>query len=515
MFAIDQSNTSTQFGDMKVSAETQNGWDAARFRREKALRYYSGQIFTETIPVEDPGETAPLLYPVGLNIVKMITLAITDATFGEWDTEIMMFEPRKSIEVSDGLKNASKLAMDMVASSNGASTFWEMDFNRNLYGAGVLRISQSMNAYPYIKWANYPVDGFFPIFDPENPDVLLECYAQNYLTEEQVRNKYRIDPLTLTAVTTPGSLVGNYYIRTEHWTLHEYEVLINGAKIPAYSGQNPWGVIPFVYIPRMRTIDWMGESVVEDLFTVQDELNMRVADIGEELNYNSHPIRWGRNLPMNFDSKNFPLGANVMWNLGKAYGSGVGDPEVGMLQSDHPVPEAAFSYIKFVYDWARTSSSAPPVAFGEDNGGGQRSGATLEIRLWPMLKSIRRSRSYLETGLQRALFVSGKILAQRKFSDVGKDVIDSLVNGQINPVFHRILPRDQATVVDEVVKLLSTNPPSISLETAQTILGRGQSEISHIEDTIELRQKIDQRAAENAAKIAEANKPEETKAPIE
>lgn len=510
MFSIDQSNTSTQFGDMKVSHETRNGWDDARFRRDKALRYYSGQIFLETIATDDPNEKTPLLYPVGLNIIKMLTLAITDATFGEWDTDIMMFEPRKSIETSDGLKNTSKWAMDMLAASNGSSSLWELDFNRNLYGAGVLRISHSLNVYPYIKWSNYPVDGFFPIFDPENPDVLLECYAQNYLTEEQVREKYHVDPEKFANVMVPSPMLGNYYIRTEHWTLKEYEVLINGTKIEAYSGINPWGIIPFVYIPRMRTIDWMGEGIAEDLYSVQDELNMRVADIGEELNYNSHPIRWGRNLPMNFDSKNFPLGANVMWNLGRAYGSGVGDPEVGMLQSDHPVPEAAFSYIKFIYDWARTSSSAPPVAFGEDNGGGQRSGATLEIRLWPMLKSIRRSRSYLETGLLRALYVSGKILAQRKFSDVGNDIFDSLLNGQIAPVFHRILPRDQATVVDEVVKLLSTNPPSISLETAQTILGRGQSEISHIEDTIALQEKIAQRAAENAAKIAEASKPDES-----
>jgi hypothetical protein len=34
--------------------------------------------------------------------------------------------------------------------------------------------------------------------------------------------------------------------------------------------------------------------------------------------------------------------------------------------------------------------------------------------------------------------------------------------------------------VDEVVKLLSTTPPAISLETAQEALGRGMSEVTRI-----------------------------------
>jgi hypothetical protein len=144
------------------------------------------------------------------------------------------------------------------------------------------------------------------------------------------------------------------------------------------------------------------------------------------------------------------------------------------------VPEAAFKHIQFVYDWVRTSSFAPPIAFGEDNGGGQRSGVTLEIRLWPLLKAVRRSRSYLTTGLMRATRITGRILSQKKFSDVDKRVIQGLLEGDLTTQYHHVLPRDQAAVVDEVVKLLSTNPPAISLETSQEILGRGMSEVTRI-----------------------------------
>jgi hypothetical protein len=151
-----------------------------------------------------------------------------------------------------------------------------------------------------------------------------------------------------------------------------------------------------------------------------------------------------------------------------------------MLQSSSPVPDAAFKHIDFIYNWARTSSFAPPIAFGDDNGGGQRSGVTLELRLWPMLKSIRRSRSYMTDGIHRAMKITAMILKQKNFKDVDRQVIDGLLMDDITPQFHHILPKDQPAVVDEVVKLLSTNPPSISLETAQEALGRGVGEVQRI-----------------------------------
>ncbi len=505
MLPVNPDSISPQFGDNKISTETRAGWDDARARRDKAIRYYSGAVFDERVVTDDANEDAPLMYPVALNLVKMIVLGLTDATYGEWEDQIVMFEGRKSSRGDGGIQAASEFMSAVMNKSNSQSSFWELDFSRNLYGAGVLKVSPSLNAWPFVKWTVFPIDGFYPIFNPEDPDILIECYAMSLLTAEQVRQVYGIDPDTLQTVPVPGGIPGAYYVKTEHWTNSVYETYLNGMSIPAYSGINPWGVVPFIYIPRMRTIDWNGESAVDDLYATQDELNTRVADIGDELAYNSHPIRWGRNMPVSFDAKNFPLGANAFWNLGREFGNGTSAPEVGILQTDNPVPTAAFSHVNFIYDWARVSSFAPPVAFGEDDGGGQRSGVTLEIRLWPMLKALRRSRSYLATGLQRALFVTGKILAQRGYTGVDASISSTLMDGKVIPVFHRVLPRDQVAAVDEVVKLMSTEPPSVSMETAQTILGRGVGELERIQETIALKQKLAAAAAKVEAE-ASANK---------
>jgi hypothetical protein len=434
---------------------------------EKARRYYDGDIFRERVSVETGEDDAPLLYPVGINLVKLLTLSMTDSMLGEHDdSDPILFVARNNGK-TDHLQSTLAYLSSVLSFSHAGSMLWEMEFSRNLHGAGVFRIAPNLGRAPFIRWSSIPVQSFYPIFHPEDPDTLLEAWIITGMTQDQVRGLYGIDS------------TNQLPVKIEHWTLSTYETFIDGKKVSLYSGRNPYGLIPFVYVPRVRTTDWYGESLVKDLYASQDELNMRLADIGDTLNFNSHPIMWGRNLPKGFTAKNFPLGSNSLWDLGRAFG-GSNEPEVGMMQSDNPVPDAAFKHIQFLYDWARTSSFAPPIAFGEDSGGGQRSGVTLEIRLWPLLKAIRRSRAYLTTGITQAINITGKILEQKKISTIPKEVVSGLLSGEVTTQYHHVLPRDQAAIVDEVVKLLSTTPPTISLETAQEELGRGSSEVTRV-----------------------------------
>jgi hypothetical protein len=462
--------TPDQLGDFaRVSPLLRSSWDAVRYSHQKAAEYYSGVVFQKKVETEVGEDGAPLLYPVGINLVKMIIQSMTDATYGEFDDErsVVLWKAQTSKEVSEAEKAAIDYATVLLEDSNAASMLWELDFDRNLYGAGVLRISPDLPKRAHIKWSKVPLDGFYPVFDPTDPDIVLECWQVTQILAEQAREIYGID----TSDQTP-------LVKIEHWTASNYETLINGKRMDAYSGVNPWGVVPYVYIPRMRSIDWWGESLAEDIYAPQDEMNARIADAGEALSYHSHPIYYGHDLPNNFDTKNYPLDPSSFWDLGRTRGTDT--PEVGMLTNDTPVAESTFKYINFLYDWTRTAASAPPIAFGEDNGGGQRSGITLEIRLWPMLKAVRRSRSYLSTGFARALQITGLMLKQKKFTDVPAGVADLLIGRRILPVFNSVLPRDEAALVDEVVKLLSTPIPAISLESAEMVLGRGQAEVDKI-----------------------------------
>jgi len=482
-----------------LTEQTRWTWDQFLAIYERLRWYFDGDVFKETVPQEAGShEEAPLLFPVALNLVKMLCISQADSTFGEWEEQPVQFGVRRDQQSTAADEAAIDLAAMIMDNSNAPSMLWELDLDRQVYGGGVLQITPALNMPGHVRWSRFPVDGFFPIWDPDDPDELLEVYTVMVMSPEQARAKY-------------GYQANREIVqRVTRWTRSAYDSYLDGNQISSYSGVNPWGVIPFVYIPRLRTTRWMGDSLAEDVISTQDEINMRIADISEAVNYNTHPVRWGYNLPRNFDSDNYPIGPNSFWNLGRTLGNNP-EPKVGMLEAQNPLPQGTFDHLNFLYDWSRTSVFAPPIAFGEDNGGGQRSGDTLEIRMWPLLKATRRSRSYLAAGIQRAMRISALILQQKKLSDVSSRALDSILTRRIGPRFARILPRDQQKAVDEVVKLLSTEPPSISLETSQTVLGRGPGEVARIKADIkdkELQKPIDPLTQ---AKMNQIGKPQQQK----
>jgi hypothetical protein len=456
-----------------LNSDTRDMWEAELMRLENARYYFDGLVFEEKVDLEAGVTDTPLLYPVGMNLVKMLCLAQADSTYGEWEETPVRFAIYRNKTGSAADTEALELASDILANSQAQSMLWELELDRNVFGGAAIKIFPDLSNPPYIRWTRVPRQMFFPIWDPDSPDELLEVYIAVPMTQEQAKAKYGLNEPTRETIW-----------RVEHWTRKYYENTLDGKRIAEFSGVNPWGIVPFQYIPRLRFNNWWGESLVKDVAPVQDELNMRAADVGEAINYNAHPTRWGMNMPRNFNAKNFPIGSNSFWDLGRSIGSSP-PPQVGMLESKSAVAPGVFEYVNFLYDWSRTSVFAPPIAFGEDNGGGQRSGITLEIRMWPLIKATRRSRAYLFSGIQRALKTSAKILQQKRFEDIPIRPLDSIAQGRIVPVFDPIMPRDQAALVDKVVKLMSTDPPSISLETAQVILGRGVSEVEKIRDMLE------------------------------
>jgi hypothetical protein len=453
----------------RITSNTALAWESEISNREKYRFYYDGLVFKDRLPMEVDDDVPVLMYPVGLNLVKMLTLSQTDSLFGEWDEDIVSFEMRKEERLDSPGMQAIRIAQGILRSSNANARLWEVGFDGNLYGGGAIKVTPNHRKPGRIEWFHVPLQNFFPVWDPDDPDLLLECYVVTPMNAEQARIRY--------GYTGSAELV----TRVEHWTPSQYENKIEGKRIDAYSGINPWGFVPFVYIPRFRSTNWWGDGVAQDIIPVQDELNARVADIGEAINYNAHPVRWGRNLPRGFNVRNFPIGSNAMWDLGRTLGNAP-PPEVGMLEATAAVSQGTHDYVNFLYDWSRTSSFAPPVAFGDDDGGGQRSGATLEIRMWPLIKSVRRQRAFLGIGIQTAMQMSALILKQKQYSDIPVRPLERLAEGSVVPKFADIMPRDHQAIVDEVVKLLSTDPPSISPESAQKALGRGPGEVERIKE---------------------------------
>jgi len=453
-----------------VSGATRMTWENELANYSRYHEYFNGDVFKQEVPVEVSLEGAdePLLFPVGINLVKTLCMSQADALFGEWEDQILKFGVKQDDDADDASLNAVSLLGDIMTRSNANAVLWEVALDRELYGGGVIKVSPVLSSSGHIKWVRVPVQNFYPIFNPEDPDQLLEVYIAIPMSSEQAKIMYGYDKGTPEAV-----------MRVEHWTRGLYETTLNGKRVDAYTGVNPWGIVPFVYVPRFRSDSVYGDPLTPDIIPAQDEINMRVADIGEAINYNAHPIRWGLNMPKAFNTKHFPLAPNAFWDLGRRIGQSP-EPQVGLLEAQHAVNPEAFTQVNFLYDWVRTGNFVPPIALGDDEGGGQRSGITLEIRMWSLIKAIRRSRSYMLGGLRQVMDITAKILKQKSFNDVSVRSLERILRGDIVPYMAEILPRDHVATVDEVVKLLSTDPPGISIETSQKILGRGSGEVQRI-----------------------------------
>lgn len=446
-----------------VTPETENSWSHMIQKINLYHEYFSGEIFNEYVQdtSSNASENVPL-YPAGINLVKTIATALADALWGEWEEFPVHFTVRGSKDPTSDEEKAIEIANDILMNSDAGQALWEIEVDRQVYGGGALRVRPQMSKEEPITWERITRDNLLPIWDPEDPDKLIEAWVLTRMNSDQAKIKFGYDGHR------------QQVIYWEHWRPDRYQTGIDDVKL--VDSFNTWGLVPIVFIPRVRTTYLWGDALTEDLIPLQDTLNMRVADVDDTISYNSHPIKYGVNLPRTFSAENFPIGSNAMWDLGRQGGDL--EPKVGLVEPKGQVIGDAMGYIRFIYEVARTSSSTPAVVFGEDYGSGQRSGDTLEIRMRPMVALVRRNRAYWTTGIRQALKITSRILKQKQYPDIPVRAIERL--GSLVPRYNPILPRDQNAIVDEVVKLLSTDPPSISLETAVLKLGFGVGEVEKV-----------------------------------
>ena len=178
-----------------VSPKQRDSWLGEQAIREKYQTYFDGTIFErETTPLEyGSTEDAPETYPVGINLVRMLCEAQADSEFGEWEDQIISFQPKQDDTVGSAEKVASQIASDILATSNANSKMWEVSLHRNIYGGSPIQITPAITMPGWIKWTRVPIESFFPIWDPEDIDELLEVYIVTGMTREQARAKYGYD----------------------------------------------------------------------------------------------------------------------------------------------------------------------------------------------------------------------------------------------------------------------------------------------------------------------------------
>lgn len=473
----------TNWWSMIVGSQTgqlgpYNVWVSQLAKYQLWNRYFYGLVFNDKIANGEARNDAdaPLMQPVGMNVSKMLCLAMADALFGEWRRHVIGFSvtPDDNEEVpEEKIKVVEKWLNQLFYRDNRSDTLlWEFALDQQHYGGSFCRVKPTLSPLNKggVLFERVEPPNAYPIWSPDDYNDLMELYVAMRIPLYVAQQMYNLGPDFAGASSSRSQIDTNpSVVRVEHWTKTHYETYINGVKLTdaKYSNAHNFGEVPFVYTPRFRSggTGFFGEALIDDVWRISDEINMRVADIGEALNYNTHPIRYGYNLPADFSTAKYQFDPSEVWDFGRVISDA--KPELHLLESKHPVPLESFKHIKFLYDWARTSVSAPPIAFGEDEGS-QRSGQTLVIRLWPMLRSVVRSRAYNADAILKMIRLAFNLCVARKPKGVDPDLYEIFPRVQISCVWSPIIPRDRQAIVDEMVKRMASVPRLGSLRTALT-----------------------------------------------
>lgn len=462
--------------DPNFSQRADNEWAAQLARYREAQTYFYGDIFNQR---SGDGTDAPLMYPLQINLVKMMCLVQASALWGQWEEELISFhvEPeRENASARERAEQARRVISDTYMASGGNQILYESGLSQQIYGGVFLRAAIDPDKPHGVRIDKLMPYNVFVVWDPITINRILKAYIAIPIDQSEAKLVYGV----------PVGGMEDKVIYLEEWSEDRYEVSIGGKRIAKFSGQNPWGFVPIVYIPRVRAEGFYGMPVYEDIAGIQNELNARLADIGDNVNNASHPIRWIRNYRGDAE-RDFVMGADQLWDLGSS-GPGGEIPEAGVLPAQAE-PSSTFHYVNFLLDITRQAANVSPVAFGEDEGS-QRSGVTLTLRLWPLIQQVRTTRIYLRDQLYD---LHHKILVMAQTRDIDSRYDGALSRHSVIPNFVDLVPQDRQLLIEEVTRRAEQDliSPEEAVARFGTKDGTEAEEITRIREWLEFKNELE------------------------
>lgn len=414
-----------------------------KFADYDRYRYHiTGEVFNE---MADPSDSeSPLRYPLRINVAEDVADIETGYFWGEHgDDDLVQFNVPA---LKHGREQPSELAQSAASRIEERLTeIWRRNKINSMLDQAYFDYFTDGGIYfrqrydPILRTVQIQpllAQYVFPRWHPLDLNKLLEVVISFEMWKSDAKDIYGIE----------GDSSGTTCLYWERWTATTYEQSIDSTVL--VDQVNPYGFIPIVYIPRLRTgADFYGRSGVEPLIGVQNQINERMADVGDGINYHSHPIRWVKNYMGNVDD--LPLGPDDVWDLGTS-STTMGEPEAGVLTSRSDYA-GAMKYIQALVETAQDLAHIPPIARGRDEGS-QRSGVTLIVRMLPLVKLINRLRLWWRDGLSE---VSKQALAMDRMWNARGYTSDELYAHEVRAKLWPILPKDEQALIDQNISLVT------------------------------------------------------------
>jgi hypothetical protein len=385
------------------------------------------------------------LYPLKINPLKGTAERHAAALFGQTLDSIRYgsLPVRIMADVTEDEKESGKVVEEALRKiymdSGGGSLFISNGILSQYLGGCVFAASWLPLENRIEVWAPSP-DEFIGFSDGVNYWNLREAWIVRKISMNDAK-AYEV------AGTLDFSYTDYYYV--EHWTKTNYKVMLNGLTVMVngvpQEGNHPFGVVPLVYIPHIRTKTFLGNSMITEMVKgIVKEINLRWADIGDAVNDDSHQPVAIRNVRGNVTIKN--IDGRPMLDLGSTSGIAGGESNPDMFTvSLKTASDVMLKLCSELYELYRREANHPAIADGEDEGS-QRSSLTLSTRMWPLVSHVEMERVFWTVGITKFSQILLKMMAIKGLNDITQEYIDI----PLIVSWASMMPLDRNALVNEV-----------------------------------------------------------------
>lgn len=440
-------------------------WNAQQARYDDYWKWYRGDYLAQVLGKDENGDNV-YKFPLHINTVRNFARKHVAVLFGEVpDGTSPMVQtvvtPKQPLDGSSFSDEDRKLAS---VAQNVLNEVWSASAGRAIQlEAGTM--SQILGGcYFQVRFEKNRPDLLIPItIKYWDANFILPIWkGTEYWDLEEVYLVYRIsgtEAAGYSDILSPLTGFGAAYI--EHWTKDWYSIYVNN--VPAVIDgvkqieiENPFGFVPFTYIPHLREGNFFGPSIVDDIRGLVEEYNARFADFGDAIHDTIDRKRWMTNVNIaTVKEKTVGKGVEVI-DLGSENPSAKNPPNV-KVEDPPQLSQALTDFPGDIWNQLLRDGSVSSTAFGEDEGS-QRSALTLAFRMFPSTSHARSERTFWDVGLGKVATQIFTILAIKKIN-IGKYLFTSqfLLNFLFSSDWFPQIPRDREQLVNEIVLRKQTN----------------------------------------------------------
>ena len=458
----------------KISGALISEWGEQTAKYSFWWDWYDGIILN----APNPRKKDKKLFPLGIHTITQIVDRHAIGLFGQHqeDTSSLVdFTCRRDDGSTDDLcLKTARIINNIWRESNGADIMMDNAVTSQVLGGSVYRpVWQPWNKGLSTGFRINKIipDYFLPVWSDDDPWEHPEFFIMQYISGDEARARYGVDNKNMP-----------YVLYVEHWNKDIYDIEIADQKPSGegWGGSNPFGIIPAVYIPHVtRAAGRYGKSHVPSLVGLVTELNHRMLDRGDGVKAANFNRLFGRNLPSSGLKVEKYNETEMVINIGSQQMGSNAQPEVFYLTpSSVQGAQLSRDFVTDLKEMIAADSSTPAIMYGSIVE--RQSADARDLEFYPYLEHLKAERALTSIGFQK---INHNLLHMMLVKGVG-GVTKEMLTLELVTRWGYPIPQQREMKVQEVVQRRTTEPPTMSLETAVQSLAQDenvQEEVQRIE----------------------------------